>query len=77
LRYGDKVIDRSAVRNRRGRRVGVRVDDFVATLLALANYRGDAAKDTFALGVRAFLRVAEEDFGRGGEARPAEVCWDG
>jgi hypothetical protein len=70
------VIDRSAVRDRRGRRIRVRVDDFVATLLALADYRGDTAEDTFALGVCTFLRVPIEDFGRGGEARFAEVCWD-
>jgi hypothetical protein len=49
--------------------IGVRVDDFVAALLAFADYGGDAAEDAFAFGGGgAFFGVAVEDFGGGEEA---------
>jgi len=68
------VVDRRAVRDRGCGRIGVRVDDFVAPLLALADDGGDAAEDAFALCVCAFLGVAVEDFCGGGEAGFTQVC---
>jgi hypothetical protein len=55
----------------------IRIDDFIAALFSLANDGGDAAQDAFTLGVCAFLWVAVEDFGRGDEARFANVCDSG
>lgn len=49
----------------RCRWVWVCIDDFVAPLLAIADYAGDAAEDTFAFLVGTLLAVAVEDLGIG------------
>lgn len=71
------MVYRCAVRDGWGRGIRVRVDDFVAALLALADDGGDAAQDAFAFGVCALFGVAVEDFCRGSEAGFAEVCGGG
>lgn len=64
-RDGHEVVHGGAVGDGGGRGIRVRVDDFVAALLALADDGGDAAEDAFALGGRGVARlgVAVEDLG--------------
>jgi hypothetical protein len=62
------VVNGSSIRDGRSWRIGVSIDDFVATLFALSDDRGDAAEDAFAFGVCALFGVAVEDFCGGGEA---------
>jgi hypothetical protein len=63
-----EVVYARAVRDRRGRWIRVRVDDFVAALFAFSDDGCNAAEYAFAFCVCALLGVAVEDFGGREEA---------